>query len=450
MNKSNTPQASILIVDDTPANLRLLAQMLSQQGYRLRIAEDGARALESVRANRPDLMLLDVMMPGMNGYEVCAQLKADEATRDIPIIFISALDDTRDKLNAFTAGGVDYVTKPFHLEEVLARIETHLALRDLQKRVETANAELERANDWLEKRVQERTAELVALNTAYERFVPREFLDYLHKPSVVDIRLGDQVQQDMTIMFADIQGFTPRAERMTPQESFNFLNNYFGRVSPLIRQFRGIIDKYLGDGVLALFPESAEGALQAAIAIQQTVADFNLDFEANGEPLLNVGIGLHTGRLILGIIGDNQRMEGTVISDVVNTAARLEELCKIYGASVIASAEMLERLPDPSKYHYRFVDRLQVRGKENWASVFEILDGQPHPVVERKLKTGLAFDHGLHLYYAGEFDRARDQFSLVLGQNPDDQAARLYLRRCSQLEGTFPGSAFYSQPGGPA
>jgi signal transduction histidine kinase len=128
-----TPSGNILIVDDTPANLRLLSNMLAEQGYKVRSVISGQMALTATQASPPDLILLDIRMPEMNGYEVCEHLKADEDTHDIPIIFISALDATQDKVKAFTVGGVDYITKPFQLEEVLARVETHLALRNLQK-----------------------------------------------------------------------------------------------------------------------------------------------------------------------------------------------------------------------------------------------------------------------------------------------------------------------------
>lgn len=135
----------ILIVDDTPANLRLLAGMLTEQGHKARSAPNGKLALMSAQASPPDLILLDIKMPGLSGYEVCQQLKADPRTRDIPIIFISALDQVEDKIQAFTLGGVDYVTKPFRFEEVLARVETHLKLRELQKRLAARVRELEEA-----------------------------------------------------------------------------------------------------------------------------------------------------------------------------------------------------------------------------------------------------------------------------------------------------------------
>ena len=141
-DQTDAPKGDILIVDDTPANLRLLSQMLVEQGYQVRPVPDGSLALAAVQAQPPDLILLDIRMPGMDGYEVCEHLKADAQTRDIPVIFISALDAAQDKVRAFTIGGVDYVTKPFQVEEVLARVGTHLALRRLQKQLQDANQKM--------------------------------------------------------------------------------------------------------------------------------------------------------------------------------------------------------------------------------------------------------------------------------------------------------------------
>ena len=147
MNQAElTPAGDILVVDDTPANLRLLSGMLTENGYKVRSAPNGKLALMGARAAPPDLILLDINMPGLNGYEVCEQLKADERTGDIPVIFISALDQTEDKIQAFTLGGVDYITKPFQLEEVLARVETHLALHRLRCQLAVANTELRETN----------------------------------------------------------------------------------------------------------------------------------------------------------------------------------------------------------------------------------------------------------------------------------------------------------------
>lgn len=147
---SHTPSKEILVVDDTPDNLRLLSAMLTQQNYEVRKALNGARAIASIKANAPDLILLDIKMPGMDGYEVCEALKQDPETQEIPVIFISALDDVLDKVKAFSVGGADYISKPFQEAEVLARIENQLCMRDLQFQLKAQNEELARSNQELE------------------------------------------------------------------------------------------------------------------------------------------------------------------------------------------------------------------------------------------------------------------------------------------------------------
>ena len=140
-------KGNILVVDDTPANLHLLIDILSKQGYEVRPAPNGKFALSAAKGMPPDLILLDIMMPGMNGYEVCEQLKTDERTKDIPVIFVSAINEVLDKVKAFAIGGVDYITKPFQVEEVLARVAAHLAIRHLQKSLENKNEELRQAKE---------------------------------------------------------------------------------------------------------------------------------------------------------------------------------------------------------------------------------------------------------------------------------------------------------------
>jgi sigma-B regulation protein RsbU (phosphoserine phosphatase) len=169
-DKANTPTADILIVDDKPANLRLLSQMLVENGYQVRPAPDGSVALAAARAQPPDLILLDIRMPDMDGYQVCKHLKADASTRDIPIIFISALTETQDKVKAFAVGGVDYVTKPLQFQEVLARVKTHLALRRLQTELQHANTRLEDANKKMEQ-------ELILAGEVQAGFLPRTLPD---------------------------------------------------------------------------------------------------------------------------------------------------------------------------------------------------------------------------------------------------------------------------------
>lgn len=178
--KSTNGKGAILVADDVPVNLRVLADMLRQQGYKPRPVSSGVLALQAARRSLPDLVLLDIIMPGMDGYETCRQMKADPVLREIPVLFVSGLNEPMDKLKAFNAGGVDYITKPFQFEEVAARIGTHLELsqqrRELQEnrdRLEKAQAKLSETNEQLEQRVQERTAALVAANTQLKREIGR-------------------------------------------------------------------------------------------------------------------------------------------------------------------------------------------------------------------------------------------------------------------------------------
>ena len=415
----NPIKADILVVDDTITNLDLLEEMLSMEGYTARPVPSGALALQAATAVIPDLILLDINMPQMDGYEVCTRLKADARTRDIPVIFLSALGDTLDKVKAFEVGGVDYVTKPFQIEEILARINTHLELHRLQQR--------------LEQRVEERTAELVRLNAANNRFVPHAFLQFLGRNSIVDLELGDYVQRKMSILFSDIRNFTAMSEQMTPRESFDFLIDYLGHITPIIHQRQGFVDKYIGDGVMALFPRNADDALRTAININKETAVYNQHRQAHGKAPIHIGTGLHTGDLIMGILGNEERMQGTVISDAVNLASRLEGLTKLYGASIIISEDTLHDLADSSRYHTRFLDRARVKRKKQPIIVYEVFDNDPPEVIEGKLKTKVEFETGLALYYEQDFAKASACFKYALDQNPDDTAIQRYLERATHF-----------------
>jgi two-component system sensor histidine kinase ChiS len=407
MTQSNNEAEAILLVDDNPTNLQLLFETLDGRGYKLLIAKDGKTALSIARKAGPNLILLDIMMPEIDGYEVCRQLKADPVTAEIPVIFLSALTDTKDKVQGLDLGAVDYVTKPFQPDEVIARVNTHLTVYRLKKALDQKNKELQEANELLEERVKKRTAQLQELNTAYQRFVPREFLNLLAKESILDVILGDQTAQQMTVMFSDIRGWTTLSEDMTAQESFNFINAFLNWVSPVINAHRGFIDNFQGDGMMALFPETADDAVQAAIAMHAAVSKYNKDREQKGFQPIGIGVGLHIGDLMLGIIGHKERMQGTVVADAVNLASRLEGLTRIYGSSISISEPTLSQLKDPDQYKHRFVDKVQVKGKKEPVSVHEVFDGDPPAVIELKEQTKDDFEQGLCLYYDRKFSEVR-------------------------------------------
>jgi class 3 adenylate cyclase len=269
---------------------------------------------------------------------------------------------------------------------------------------------------------------------AYERFVPHEFLSFLNKKSIIDVRLGEQVEKEMTIMFSDIRAFTTLSEQMSPEENFAFINSYLSQMEPLVSAHEGFIDKYLGDGIMALFPTRADNAVRGSISMLHKLVEYNQGRVRAGYQPIRIGIGLHTGSLILGTIGGKNRMDGTVISDAVNLASRIEDLTKNYGASLLISEQTFHRLEDPSVYAIRAIDRVRPKGKLNPVTIYEVLDGNPPHIIELKQQTFDAFQDGMRLYLRKQFTDAKRCFNAVLQTNPDDEAAYLYVRRCEHFE----------------
>ncbi len=305
-----------------------------------------------------------------------------------------------------------------------------LALAD---RINTIKREKEQAQEEAIALRDQNVQNLQALNKSFSRFVPAELLKFLEKESVAQVKLGDQVQREMTVMFIDIRSFTTLSEKMTPKENFDFLNSYLRRVGPHIRENGGIIDKYIGDAIMALFPGSVEQPIEAAIQIQNTVRNYNRYRIARDFRPISVGIGMHLGTLMVGIIGEHERLEGTVISDSVNISSRLEGLTKYYGAQIIVSGPLLFSLDDVMAYSFRFLGVVQIKGKEEPIAIYEIMDGDEPEVRDLKIKTKAEFEHALDLYIHQEFEGAAKAMDQVLAVNPGDMAADYYLKRCLVL-----------------
>ncbi len=388
----------ILVVDDEPINLQVIANNLCLENYAITQASNGIEALNLIESGfKPDLILLDVMMPQMTGYEVCREVRKKYSPLEMPILMLTAKNQTTDLVEAFNLEANDYLTKPFLKKELVARINTQIRL--------------------------------AKLNAAYGRFVPHDFLNLLEKPSIIEVKLGDNQEREMTVLFADIRSFTSLSEQMTPPETFAFINTYLGRVSPAIRKNNGFIDKYIGDAVMALFPTSPSDGVRAAIDMQKEVNIYNEQREQNGLFPIAIGIGLHAGNLMLGTIGERERMESTVIADAVNLASRLEGLTKVYGAGILVSGAIIDRLDEPEKYQYRFVDRVMVKGKTTAVSVFEIYDTETEKSIVLKQETQEVFQEALNLYYHKKFVAAQKVFENILQINPDDRVAMLYFKR---------------------
>jgi adenylate cyclase len=272
--------------------------------------------------------------------------------------------------------------------------------------------------------------DLLKLTTAYERFVPREFLQFLGKASIADVSLGDQVQQEMTILFADIVNFTALSEKMTPQENFRFINDFLRYMEPCIRENQGFIDKYIGDAVMALFSGKADDAIKAAIAMSKRLYEFNQECSQYGIDPIQIGIGINTGVLMLGTIGGEKRMNSTVISDAVNLAARLEKLTRDYGTMLLISHHTFSQLQKPAQYCIRKIDQVKVKGKSELVTVYEVFDGDPVELRDRKLATAEMFNTALALYEGRKFRDATELFFTCMHQNPGDTVVKSYLEKC--------------------
>lgn len=384
----NESNSSILIVDDEPINLQVLINQLKLSNFNIIQSTSGEEAINLCNKQKPDLILLDIMMPKMNGYEVSQKIREFYPPSELPIILLTAKNQEKDIVTGFNSGANDYITKPFSKNELLARIKTHL--------------------------------ELSKINIAYGCFVPHEFLEILGKDSILDVQLGDQVQQEMTIMFSDIRAFTTLSEKMSPKETFDFINTYISFVAPIIKKYNGFIDKYIGDAIMTLFPNNAPDSILAAIEIQEAISRFNSNRIDGGQKPIDVGIGLHTGPLILGTIGDKGRMEETVISDSVNLASRVEGLTKLYGVQILISEATKLLVENNKTFSFRFLGKVKVKGKDKVTSVYQVIKG----VIETE-----EFEQGLELYFKRDFAEASVCFNNYLKKYPKDKVSLLYRER---------------------
>jgi len=395
----NSQQFKILMVDDEPVNLQVLINHLSLQNYSLTQASNGAEALTAIEQGlKPDLILLDVMMPRMTGYEVCQKIREKFPANEVPILMLTAKNQVNDLVEGLSIGANDYLTKPISKNELLARIKTHLRLSNL--------------------------------NIAYGRFVPHKFLQLLNKESIVDVSLGENVQQEMSILFSDIRDFTSLSEMMNPEDNFKFINAYLSRMESAIVENNGFIDKYIGDAIMALFSGNADDAVKAGITMLHRLSDYNQHRANSGNVPIKIGIGINTGSLMLGTVGGKNRMDGTVISDAVNLASRLESLTKSYGLSLLISQQTFLGLHDPNEYSIRFIEKVKVKGKSKAVTVFEVFDGDEPKIKEVKLATKTIFEEGLLLYQQHLMREAAQRFEEVLRINPMDTVAQIYLARC--------------------
>ena len=264
--------------------------------------------------------------------------------------------------------------------------------------------------------------ELVSTNKAYSRFVPHQVLKLISPNGIKSTNLGDCIEKEMTILFCDIRNFTKLSEAMSPNENFTFINRYLKVMAPVINKHGGTIDKYMGDGIMALFPSSADSALNAAVSMMLALEKYNKKLTANNLPIVEIGLGLHTGKMMLGTVGSSSRMDVTVVSDTVNAASRIEALTKTFQTPILISEETRIRLDKFDKRNLRFIATCMVKGKSKPMTIYEVFMQDPVSVRTEKLNNQSAMIRAWEFYRRGELERAVSEYQILMEKSPADKA----------------------------
>lgn len=334
-----------------------------------------------------------------------------------------------------------FVDSNFTLKEANPKVRSKDEIGKLTQNFSILKEEIINQLEFFKEKVEERTQELASaneklqhINESNRRFVPQEFINFLGKNGIEEVQMGDQVQQEMTIIFTDIRKFTQLSERLSPQENFDFINEYLDYIVPIIQQNGGIIDKFIGDSVMALFPDDPQAALRSILEFEQALKLFNEKLTSRGMDPIRIGTGIHTGQMILGTIGNNERLQTTVISDAVNIASRVEGLTKFYKANTILTEETLSKLPSEHPFHYRFLDFVKVKGKTKVISIFELISpGDP------KLNYQVLYQEAVKYMRDKQIPEATALFHQLYQENPNDMAVKVILDRCNYyLENGLP------------
>jgi class 3 adenylate cyclase len=314
----------ILVVDDTPHNVKLLADLFSAHGYAVSTAASGPEALERIGADLPDLVLLDVVMPGMDGYEVCRSIRERPETKLLPVVIVTALDPAEERLKGIEAGADDFLTKPIQMTEVLARTRSLLRIRDLHETVRRQASQLAEWNGKLEERVEQQVQELRRL----------ERLKRFFSPQIAEVVAGDQTgllqphRRDVTVVFIDLRGFTSFTQLSEPEDLMTVLREYHAEMGRLIVEHEGTLERFTGDGIMIFFndpfevPNAEERAVRMAACMRTAADSLRERWKMLGADL-GMGIGIASGFATVGLIGFEGRSDYAAIGTVTNQAARL-------------------------------------------------------------------------------------------------------------------------------
>jgi class 3 adenylate cyclase/CheY-like chemotaxis protein len=315
----------ILVVDDTPANVKLLADLLTVKGFGVQTAASGEEALAKLGAENPDLVLLDVMMPGLSGYDVCRRIREAPETALLPVVLVTSLDPQGERLKGIEAGADDFLSKPINQAELFARVRSLLRVKSLQDEVRRQADELKAWNAKLEQRVAEQVAQMERLSQL-KRFFSPKIVDAI--VNVGESSILAPHRREITYVFADLRGFTTFTDRSEPEEVQAVLHAYYATMGEIANAHDGTIDRFAGDGILIFFndpfpvPEAGKRAAAMVLAMQARFAALRAQWQALGHDL-DLGIGVAQGYATLGAFGFEGRQDYSAIGSVVNLADRL-------------------------------------------------------------------------------------------------------------------------------
>lgn len=357
----------ILIVDDEPFNLDILEQELTDQGYTIEKATDGAEALQKVQAFAPDVILLDYMMPRMNGIEVVERLRKDERYKAIPVILLTAKGSQEDKARGLDAGADDYIVKPFEPVELLARVRSMM-------RIKRMHDSLEEWNRSLEEKVNQQVAEIERMKRL-KRYLSPQIAETLLKG---DDDVFKSHRREITVVFLDLRGFTAFSDSAEPEEVMELLKSYHAEMGKLIFKYEGTLERFAGDGIMIFFNDPircenhTEKAVRMAVEMRARVQDLRADWYKKGYEL-DLGIGLAASYATLGNIGFEGRMDYGAVGNVTNLAARLSDEAK--GGQILTNQKTLSRVEN--LVESVFVEELRLKGFHRPIAAYNVVALKP-------------------------------------------------------------------------